>query len=227
MNRRPLKLVLLVLLACAASQLWAQDGLQGAVARDNTARSFATNYATFLERRLVTADFDGDQKPDGAVLLHPVPLQDRKSFRVEVHLSASNNTELRFESTEDGLSIEALDINHDGATDLVVEQALTHRRLYVWLGDGRGGFRQGRVDDFPASGTTTGHEVDSTTPQQQYAVLSLPSENRWQVTLLRASRVWGRPPSAEELYIAPAVSSRSLLIAVVLAARAPPPFQAL
>jgi hypothetical protein len=218
------KLALLTALACSASGLRAQDGLQGAIFRDNATQPLGTGYVSLLERRLVGADFDGDQKLDGAVLLHSVPFHGRKSFRLEVHLSASSNTEFSFESTEDSLSIAALDINHDGATDLVVERALTHQRLYVWLGDGRGSFHQGRVEDFPADGTTTDREASGPSSQQQYAAVSVPSGRRFHATLLRASQVSGRPPSAGQLYnIVP--TSRSLLLAVVLASRAPPVLQ--
>src|SRR6516165_10415075 len=169
-----IKFALLATLACAALGLRAQDGLQGAVFLDNAAQPFGTSCVSLLERRLVGADFDGDQRLDGAVLLHSVPFHGRKSFRLEVHLSASSNTEFSFESTEDSLSIAALDINHDGATDLVVEQALTHQRLYVWLGDGRGSFHQGRIEDFPADDTTTDREVNGPRSQRQYSVVSLP-----------------------------------------------------
>ena len=224
MNRRLLCIVLVLIaaLACVAPGLRAQDGLQGALSGDGLAQTFRSSYASLFERRLVTTDFDGDQKLDGAVLLHFDSFQSRNSFRVEVHLSARNNTELTFESTEDALSIAALDVNHDGTTDLVVEQAFTHRRLYVWLGDGRGSFRQGRVEDFPSDGTTTGREASTARPQIHYAVLSLPPEHRFETTLLKASHVSGRPPSTEQFAPALPTSPQLLRLVASLASRAPP-----
>ena len=222
MNRRLLCIVLFAALACATPGLRAQDGLQGALSRDGLAQTFRSSYTSLFERRSVMTDFDGDQRLDGAVLLHFDTFQSRNSFRVEVHLSARNNTELTFESTEDALSIAALDVNHDGTTDLVVEQAFTHRRLYVWLGDGRGSFRQGRVEDFPTDGAPTGRDATRARPQIHYVVLSLPTEHRFETTLLKASHVSGRPPSTEQFAPALPTSSQLLRLVASFASRAPP-----
>jgi hypothetical protein len=69
---------------------------------------------------------------------------------IELHFTGRENAELVIESNEAALTISAQDVNRDGATDIVVEQPLTRKRLQVWLNDGHGGFRQVRSEDFPA-----------------------------------------------------------------------------
>lgn len=99
--------------------------------------------------KLVTADFDDDSRPDGAVLLDAEQLQGRQLFRIRLHITSGQDSELTFQSNETGLAISALDVNQDGVPDLVVEQVFTHKRLQVWLNDGHGRFRPARVEDFP------------------------------------------------------------------------------
>jgi hypothetical protein len=168
------------------------------------------------------ADFDNDHKPDGAVLLNSVPFHSRNSFRIEVHLSASNNAELAFESSESALSITAWDINKDGATDVILEQPLTHRRLYVWLGDGRGGFHKGRIEDFPSAPASTGQEATAPILRTDYPILSFPPQRGFESTLLKTSHISGRPPSTEQFETAPLNASRSSRVIAHLSSRAPP-----
>jgi hypothetical protein len=101
-----------------------------------------------LGRKFVAADFDNDQRPDGAILLGGEQLEGHQLFRIRVY-TAGQDRELTFQSNETALAISALDVNQDGLPDLVVEQIFTHKRLQVWLNDGHGRFRQARVEDFP------------------------------------------------------------------------------
>jgi len=226
MNLRRFVIALLVLaaLGCAVPGLRAQDGLQGALSQDVVVQPLGSSYVGVFERRLAAADFDGDRHPDGALLLPFSSRADdvRMSYRLEVHLSNSSNTELSFEATDRALSVVALDINHDGMTDLVVEQALTHRRLHVWLGDGRGGFRKARLEEFPENDDRGGNEASTPGSEQEPAVVTLPSEQRFGAELLISSHVSGRPPSAYDYCSPAAVSSRSLLFALPASLRGPP-----
>ena len=99
--------------------------------------------------RVAAADFDNDQRPDGAVLLSGEPFKGRRVFRIRLHFTAGKDRDLTFQSNEASLAISALDVNQDGIPDLVVEQPLTRKRLMVWLNDGHGEFHQVRVEDFP------------------------------------------------------------------------------
>lgn len=138
MNFRCGKLVLAVLVALSASCLCAQDGLEGALSRADLVPTFGTT--------LAIADFDHDNRPDGAVLLK----SDRSrgtTFRIELHYSTRANIEVAFKSTESLHGITALDIDNDTDADVVVEQPITHRRLHVWLNDGHGSFTESQVVD--------------------------------------------------------------------------------
>jgi len=229
MKVRPIcvKLALVACMAFAGSALHAQDGLEGALARESLSQPLRTNAVSLVEKRLAAADFDNDHKPDGVILLDSDSLPSRNSFRIELHLSASDNAELRFESADSALSIAAWDINHDGATDVIVEHAFTHRRLFVWLGDGRGGFRKGRVEDFPSTNALNGQEASPPAPRADRNVLSLPSQSRFEKTLLRVSHISGRPPSRQQFYSTLPTSPSSLRVVATLASRAPPFSQSL
>jgi hypothetical protein len=141
------KLVATAALTLTAQWVCAQDGLEGAFSRANLA-SQAKLEAPFSQT-LAAADFDGDNKPDGAILVDHGWRWPQSSFRtIELHFTGRSNTDLTFASNEATLAISALDVNRDGAVDIVVEQPFTHKRLQVWLNDGRGGFREVRREDF-------------------------------------------------------------------------------
>jgi hypothetical protein len=136
-------IVALVLLMFVPA-LRAQDGLLGALARE----AAMTHAPLGFEQPLAAADFDNDQRPDGALLL-PAGFSDgQRSFRIELHITSGNDDVITFTSAERSLSISALDVNRDGAPDLVVEKAFTHERLQVYLNDGHGAFHKARVEDF-------------------------------------------------------------------------------
>jgi hypothetical protein len=139
--------VSLVALILATPSLWAQDGLRGAYARfETSADAFRDPFA----QRLVAADFDQDQKPDGAVLLNGDPQDGQQGFRIELHVTAGENQKLSFTSSETALSLSVLDVNRDGTPDLVVEQTFTRKRVEIWLNDGRGLFRLANTEEYPS-----------------------------------------------------------------------------
>lgn len=132
----------------AGPSVCAQDGLNGALERSKFAS--AANLATPFDQTLAAADFDGDGKPDGAILIGGNWPQPRSTFgTIEVHFTGRPNANLTFESSETALAISARDVNRDGATDIVVEQAFTHKRVQIWLNDGRGIFHKVRSEDYP------------------------------------------------------------------------------
>jgi hypothetical protein len=159
----PLSLVMAAGLACSTPQAGAQDGLKGALARADLTSSKSVR--TPFQQTLASADFDGDNKPDGAVLVDTGWLPPRGGRRtIELHFTGRAITNLTFETTEVALAISAVDVNRDGAPDIVVEEPLTHKRLQVWLNDGHGDFRQARADDYPVSGTATGQQLGCPRP---------------------------------------------------------------
>ena len=146
--RSPFLYLALIALVYVGPLSWAQDGLGGALLVSAGARVFS--HGAWGER-LVAADFDHDQRPDGAVLLNAGVLQGRRLFRIRLHVTAGQDRDLTFESNETAVALATADVNRDGIPDLVVEQVFTRKRLHVWLNDGHGEFRPARVEDYPPS----------------------------------------------------------------------------
>lgn len=116
----------------------AQDGLLGALSCPRVGSRVLLGF----EKQLVAADFDRDNKPDAAILLADGLSNGQTSFRVELHLTAGSNHAITFVSAENGLTISAVDLNRDGAPDIVIEREFTHERLQVFLNDGHGHFHK-------------------------------------------------------------------------------------
>jgi hypothetical protein len=136
-------IVTAILLVCAPS-LRAQDGLLGASAQ----RIGTAHLAPDFEQQLAAADFDNDQKPDGAMLLPAGLLNGKRSFRIEVHVTSGNDDAIVFSAAEQSLSISAFDVNKDGAPDIVIEKPFTGQRVQVYLNDGHGAFHKARGDPY-------------------------------------------------------------------------------
>jgi hypothetical protein len=130
--------ILLSLLVLCTPAIRAQDGLPGALSRINDGVGVVSPFA----QGVAIADFDNDQMPDGAVLLEAGQVNGQQAFRIELHLTAGRNATINFSTAETKLSIAALDVNRDGAPDIVVEKALTHERLQVYLNNGHGEFQK-------------------------------------------------------------------------------------
>jgi len=145
--RLPIVGILMVFALAWVPGLRAQDGLRGAL----SAAEKPGNVVLDPSARIAAADFDSDQKPDGALLLEAGLLNGERAFRIEIHATAGPNDSIIFSSNESGLSISALDVNRDGAPDIVIETAFTHERLQVFLNNGHGIFHKVRTEDYPSS----------------------------------------------------------------------------
>ena len=201
-----------ILLALGAPCLWAQDGVKGAFSQPG--------FTSRFEHSLAVADLDGDNQPDGAVLLKSGWPGDSGIVKIQLHLTSHSNSEIAFRSTEALLSVAAWDIDNDGATDLIVEEALTHKPLHVWINDGKGDFHEGRVQDFPSLAPGTHDHLQS--PNQTYClVLSLPVQRGFEVPTLAAGAL-ARPPSACNWKVIPVVSISSSPEPGLNSSRAPP-----
>jgi hypothetical protein len=169
--RSPFLWLLLIALALDARSVRAQDGLGRALSEAGKTQSLLSSS---FGQKFVAADVDNAMRPDGAVLLDAGQLEGRQVFRIRLYVSSGTDRELTFQSNETALTISALDVNQDGTPDLVVEQVFTHKRLQVWLNDGRGGFRQARVEDFPSFGEAPCH-LKGPFGQSCSLVLALPT----------------------------------------------------
>jgi hypothetical protein len=182
-------LILIVPWGCA------QDGLEGALSRANLVSP--ANRAIPFNQTLAAADFDGDNKPDGALLVDYGWLQPQRGFRtIELHFTGHGNTDLSFESNETTLAVLALDVNRDGATDIVVEQPFTHKHRQVWLNDGHGNFRKVRSEDFPSAEAGDHERLESPSQQPDSPALCLPPRRGFEIAILTAYPLRYRSSSA-------------------------------
>ena len=191
--------VLAISVVLAAPCLWGQDGIEGALSRTNLKSQL--DLSESLWRTLAVADFDNDHKLDGAVLVDSGRLQGQNTFRIDLHLSGRTDSELIFESAEIALAVIALDVNEDGATDVVVERTLTHQRLYVWLNDGHGDFHRGQVEEFQSNGNPTGEQFDIPSSRPECAAACLASQRRIETAKPAARSLSGLAPSSDEFKI--------------------------
>jgi hypothetical protein len=161
--RSLIRAVVLLAMATSLATLHAQDGLSDVFSRLNF--SYDLN-SSLLGPSIATADFNRDTHPDGAVLL-----RSKNTFRIEVHFRFTRTRSITFDSNLHALAIAALDVNHDGTPDLVVEEPFSHRRLFIWLNDGNGFFHSARVNDYPAVSEDTFERIASTSPNAPGLVL--------------------------------------------------------
>jgi hypothetical protein len=177
-------IALAAILALLAPCLWAQDGLQGALSRSNV--ELRSHLGRPFLPTVAAADLDGDNKADGAVLIDS-GWEQSAVHRIEIHFTGRVNAALTFESDEPTLAISALDVNRDGATDIVVEQPFSHKRLKVWLNDGHGGFHQGRTEDYPAAAGSESQRAHCQSERQYDPVLCLPPRIDFEIATVRVA----------------------------------------
>lgn len=157
-----------IVLVFLAAALHAQDGLSDAAVRVCASQSLSSS---LFSPSLVTADFNSDKHPDAAVLFRA-----SNTFRIEVHLSSRPVSQLRFASNLANLAILAVDLNHDGSPDLVVEEPFSRQRLFVWLNDGHGSFHPASVDEFPSVTAKRNRGLVSASHHQECLALAFPGK---------------------------------------------------
>ena len=206
------RLIFAISLALLAPRLWAQDGLKGALSQANVAAFGST---------LAIADFDNDNKPDGAVLMASGWPQPRSNFRIDLHFTGRDNAELAFESSERALTVTARDVDHDGDIDVIVEEAFTHRPLHVWINEGHGDFREGRVQDFPSLALQSDQHIESPPNQTDGLALCLPPQRGFEIAVL-TTPLLSRPPSTDKSVSISTDSSFTSCTRAANSSRAPP-----
>ncbi len=164
-------LTLAIFAVALAVPAWAQDGLRGVLSQ--------AVYGPQLHPTVAGADFDGDHVADAAVLVDDGRTRLPWDTRViELHLTGRDNARLTFRTQETSLAVAALDVNHDGATDIVVERAFSRERVQVWLNDGRGGFRHVDARRFPADTSLSPVGFDRGPARDDAPLAVLPMQGR-------------------------------------------------
>ena len=212
--------VLAALVLAAAPVLRAQDGAQGALAQASHTALLGQRLTRISGPVLTIADFDGDSKEDGAVVLENGAFVAPGSFQIDLHFTGRSNANIAFQSPESDITVAAFDIDHDGDIDIVVEQSLTHKRLLVWLNDGRGNFAKGRIEDFASAAVPTRDQIRPSERLDCPAV-SLPSQRGFETTLM-SCHIAGRPPSHLELAVVSSESFQTSSPFSLATSRAPP-----
>jgi hypothetical protein len=164
----PLLLVsfLLVEIACAF-RIFRHDGvfLPRADARLSTLSSI----------HFAIADFDGDWKPDLA-LVEATNLQRLQSdYAIHFQFGAGRRLSVFFSAPAGGIRLAARDVNGDDLPDLVVSSALDKRVVAVLLNQGHGEFSQAEPTSYlgiPVDPSTFFH-VGERSIADRYTVLSM------------------------------------------------------
>jgi hypothetical protein len=86
------------------------------------------------------ADFDGDARPDFAVVQTGVDSSRGTFYRIAFRLSSGPRRSFGITAPPGGLAIEPLDVNADGFPDVIVRTAWTNRPVAILLNDGKGNF---------------------------------------------------------------------------------------
>lgn len=130
--RRFGKAVWLVLLTCMAL------GVAGAHAQT------PANTAVSPNLPFAFSDFDGDQRPDVAVVEEGRSDRSLTDYWVQLRLSALGPQAIRVVAPTGGLQIDARDVNGDDVPDLVLTTAWQKQPVAILLNDGHGSFS--RID---------------------------------------------------------------------------------
>jgi len=92
------------------------------------------------ESRFVFADFDGDQKPDLALVETQNQRSTRSSYAIRVKFSHGVESAIPVNGPVGGLRVAARDVNGDDNLDLIVTSNLDGGFIEVLLNDGSGNF---------------------------------------------------------------------------------------
>lgn len=108
-----------------------------------------------IEAEFTIADFDGDRRPDLAVVEVGQSGPRDVLYWINFRLSSGLSQSLGVTAPRGGLQISSRDVNADGFLDVVVTTLWTNRPIAVLLNDGRGNFRLSEPSSFPKAFTTS------------------------------------------------------------------------
>jgi hypothetical protein len=111
------------------------------------------------------ADFDGDTRPDLAIVQAGVGGSRDTHYWIVFQLSGGSRQTLGLTAPTGGLQITSGDVNGDSFLDVVVTTAWTNRPVAILLNDGQGNFRTSKPSAFPGAFATSEKSWAATTDE--------------------------------------------------------------
>jgi len=94
-------------------------------------------------------DFDGDSRPDVAIVSEGRSGSADDHYRIRFQLSSGGSQNIDLTAPVGGLDISSRDVNGDDSLDVVITTAATNRPVAVLLNDGAGKFTASDPSAFP------------------------------------------------------------------------------
>jgi hypothetical protein len=118
--------------------------------------------STGFTSNFAIADFDGDRKPDLAIVeIQKGTSATRTQYSIRLQLTVGAAQIFGVTAPAGGLQIMAKDVNGDDALDVVVSTAWQHKQVAVLLNDGHGKFTLADPAAFPAAVWGSGEDWTS------------------------------------------------------------------
>ena len=139
-----------IAILCLVALLWA-----GLLQLRNTDRPLSRLVRTAVELRSIQfaiADFDGDRRPDLALIRVTADGSPTSQYSLDFDFSAGRKPRICFIGPSGGLQVTPRDVNGDKFADLVVTSLLDSQFVAVFLNDGKGNFVAAEPSDYPDAG---------------------------------------------------------------------------
>jgi FG-GAP-like repeat len=111
--------------------------------------------STAVTSQFVIADFDGDKRPDLAIVQARQGNSSDTRYWIAFQRSGGARQTLGISAPNGGLRITARDVNGDDFLDLIVTAAWTGQPVAVLLNDGHGDFQASSPSGFPGAFSTS------------------------------------------------------------------------
>jgi len=166
------------------------------------------------------ADFDGDHRPDLAIIQEEASSTGSTKYWIELQLSASSRQSIEVMAPTGGLRIEAIDVNNGNHfVDLVITTAWLRQPVAIFINNGRGRFSRVQTTAFPEVFTDSTTNWVSASVRSTDTVGVSPHERTWM--FLEATRLpFARPQVCLTSRASPGFHLGSILLSH--AGRAPP-----
>jgi hypothetical protein len=113
------------------------------------------------------ADYDGDRRPDLAIVQAGQIGSSDTRYLIGFQLSTGQRQTIGITAPAGGLQITSRDVNGDNFLDVIVTTAWTNRPVAILLNDGQGNFRASSPSAFPGAFTTSKKSCASTTAESK------------------------------------------------------------